>query len=83
MRERIAWELVGRDLARLSMLPSTCRAAEAALGSWLCQILVAKLKNVVEGILILQILPACQDTLLVTSCRETWAGSEGSWAWCR
>lgn len=60
-----------------------CRTAEASSGSWLCQILVAKLKNVVEDIFILQILPACQDTLVMMSCRETGAGSKESWAECR
>lgn len=58
---------------------STHRAAEAAPGSWLCQNLVAKLKNVVEGIFILQIFAnlsgdAGSDELH----REIWAGSKGT-----
>lgn len=60
-----------------SRSPSTHRAAEAAPGSWLCQKLVAKLKNVVEDIFILQILPTCQEMLVVMSCREIWGSSEG------
>lgn len=60
----------------LSRSLSTRRAAEAARGSWLCQNLVAKLKNVVEDIFISQILSTCQDTLVVMSCKEIWAGSE-------
>lgn len=60
-----------------------CRTVEASSGSWLCQILVAKLKNVVEDTFILQILPACQDTLVTMTCSETGAGSKGSQAECR
>lgn len=34
MRERIAWELLGRDLARLSMLLSTCSFGLLALSNF-------------------------------------------------
>lgn len=70
MRARMAWELLRRALARLPSGHQAHTGQQKQLHILGCQILVAKLKNVVKDIFILQMLPACWDTPVVMSCRE-------------